>query len=331
MKKHELLRKQEEGTTKDLLGAFYDVLMVCKEETLPEIIGKNVMTAISHHGGVGTLHDKCEQVVAHHSDSHLPLLWEYFSPKRSTLLKLLKILNLQSASQDKSLVDALQTMLSQSQIKSEYFEDDIIDISFAPEKWQNLIRKKGQAKNLISRRYLEMAVFSCLSNELRSGDIFIEGAETYADYRKELLDWQSCQPLLNEYCEEVGIPNNSQDFVKHLRNNFIQMADRIDKKFPDITELMIDAKGNPILKKRAPKQRSRQAIWLAQEIKNRMPERNLLDILCNTHHYAGWAHEFGPITGFDSKNFRSNRTIHFNKFCLWYPYGSCSSRKARKS
>ncbi len=34
-----------------------------------------------------------------------------------------------------------------------------------------------------------MAVFSCLSHELRSGDIFIEGAETYADYRKELLDW----------------------------------------------------------------------------------------------------------------------------------------------
>lgn len=146
-----------------------------------------------------------------------------------------------------------------------------------------------------------MAVFSCLSNELRSGDVFIEGAETYADYRKELLDWESCEPLLNEYCDEVGIPNTAKGFVKHLRNNFIEVADRVDKQFPNIAELVIDEKGNPILKKRSPKQRSRQAIWLAQEIKHRMPERNLLDILCNTHHYAGWAHEFGPITGFDSK------------------------------
>lgn len=50
-----------------------------------------------------------------------------------------------------------------------------------------------------------MAVFSCLSNELRYGDIFINGAETYSDYRKELLDWKSCQPLLNEYCSEVSV------------------------------------------------------------------------------------------------------------------------------
>jgi TnpA family transposase len=299
--KHDSLRKQQEEMTKHLLGAFHDVLVVCKEETSPDVIGKNVLNAMSNHGGVNTLHEECEQVVAYHSDSYLPLLWEYFSPKRTTLLKLARILNLQSASQDKSLVDALQTVLTNTPIKSEYFVDDSVDVSFAPEKWQNLICKKGQSQNLISRRYLELAVFSCLSNELRSGDIFIEGAETYADYRKELLNWQSCQPLLNDYCNEVGISNNAKDFVKNLRNNFIQTAERVDKQFPDITEFVIDEKGNPILKKRSPKQRGRQAIWLSQEIKNRMPERNLLDILCNTHHYSGWAHELGPITGFDSK------------------------------
>jgi len=299
--KHEFLRKQQEEMTKHLLGAFYDVLVICKEEKSPDMIGKNVITAMSNHGGVGVLHNECEQVVAYHCDSYLPLLWEYFSPKRSTLLKLAKILNLKSTSQDNSLINALQTVLSHANIKSEYFEDDNVDVSFAPEKWQNLISKKNKSNNVISRRYLELAVFSCLSNELRSGDIYIEGAETYADYRKELLDWKLCQPLLNEYCDEVGIPNNAKDFVKNLRNNFIQIADRVDKQFPDITELVIDEKGNPILKKRSPKQRSRQAIWLSQEIKNRMPERNLLDILCNTHHYTGWANEFGPITGFDSK------------------------------
>ena len=86
-----------------------------------------------------------------------------------------------------------------------------------------------------------------------------------------------------------------------LRENLIKTAERVDKQYPDLTELVIDEKGNPILKKRSPKQRSQQAIWLSQEIRNRMPERNLLDILCNSHHYTEWAHEFGPITGFDSK------------------------------
>lgn len=299
--KHESLRNQQEEMTSHLLGAFYDVLTACKEKTALEETGKNVLSALSNHGGVGILHTECEQVVAYHNDNYLPLLWEYFAPKRSTLLKLVKVLNLQSSSQDQSLYQALQIVLAHANIKSEYFEDAALDPSFAPEKWRKLICKNEHSTNLISRRYLEMAVFSCIANELRSGDIFVEGSETYADYRKELLPWEQCQPLLKEYCDEVGIASTPKDFVKNLRNNFIRVANNVDKKFPDITELIIDDKGIPTLKKRAPKQRSRQAIWLAQEIKSRMPERNLLDIICNTHHYTEWASVFGPISGFDTK------------------------------
>lgn len=295
-----LLREQQSEKTRRLLGAFYDVLLVCKEDTLPEVMGGNVLRTISEHGGVNTLHSECEEVVAYHSDSYLPLLWEYFFSKRQTLSKLVRILNLQTASQNKALINALYIVINNSHNHVDYLADNV-DISFAPEKWQKLIRKKSASNNLISRRYLEMAVFSCIANELRSGDIFIEGAETYADYRKELLDWPLCKPLINDYCHGVGIPNNPKYFVKMLRNNLIQSASRVDQQYPDLTELVIDAQGNPTLKKRSPKQHSHQAIWLSQEIRSRMPERNLLDILCNSHHYTGWAHEFGPITGFDSK------------------------------
>ena len=161
--------------------------------------------------------------------------------------------------------------------------------------------KKDDTQITISRRYLEMAVFSCIASELRSGDMYIEHAETYADYRQELLDWSCCKLLVDDYCHETGIANTAKSFVKKLRTDFINLADRVDQECPDLKELVIDKNGYPILKRRIPKQRSSQAIWLANQIKQRMPERNLLDILCNTHHYSGWAHEFGPITGFDQK------------------------------
>jgi TnpA family transposase len=295
-----LIREQQEEKTKRLLGAFYDVLAVCKEETMPDVMGENVIKTLSDHGGVGTLHSECEEVVAYHSDSSLPLLWQYFVPKRATLLKLARVLNLKAASQNQSLINALYTVLNNAHSKEKHLGDEV-DVSFAPEKWQKFIIKKDHPNDLVSRRYLEMAVFSCIANELKSGDIFIEGAETYSDYRKELLDWPSCAPLISDYCKGIGIPDNAKDFVKMLRDNFTEVACRVDRQYPDLTELVIDAQGNPILKKRSPKQRSQQAIWLFQEIRNRMPERNLLDILCNSHHYTGWAHEFGPITGFDSK------------------------------
>jgi TnpA family transposase len=329
--KHKLLREQQEGKTKHLLTAFHDVLVVCKEEISPEVIGNNILTTMSNHGGIEMLQNECEEVVAYHSDNYLPLLWKYFIPKRTTLLKLMNILNLQTASQNQSLMKALKTVLKNANTRVEYFEDDQIDVSFAPEKWQKLILKDGKQSNLISRRYLEMAVFSCLSNELRSGDIFIEGAETYADYRKELLDFESCNPLLNEYCNEVDIPNNAKDFVKTLRDNFIRTANRVDTQFPDLTELIIDKNGNPMLKKRSPRQRSQQAIWLSQEIRNRMPERNLLDILCNSHHYTGWAHEFGPITGFDSKISNSVERYILTNFAYGTRMGSTQAAKHIKA
>lgn len=293
-------REQQAEKTKHLLGAFYDVLVACQEEASNAVKLEKIMQKMSDHGGVGTLHDECEQIVAYHSNSNLPLLWKYFIHKRPTLFRLVRVLQLKTASQNNSLIEALQVVLINVNNTAEYLIDEV-DLSFASKEWQRLICKKDNSKYTISRRYLEMAVFSCLTNELRSGDIFIEGADTYSDYRNELLDWESCQTLLAEYCNDVGTPTNAKDFMQALHDNFCSVAKQVDTQYPDLTELIIDDQGNPILKKRSPRQRSQLAIWLAQEIRNRMPERNLLDILCNSHHYTGWAHEFGPITGFDSK------------------------------
>jgi len=295
-----LSREQQAEKTKYLLNAFYDVLTACKEEASDTEKTEIIMTRISHHGGIETLYDECEKIIAYQGNSSFPLLWKYFSSKRLTLLRLVRVLKLQTTSQNKSLIEALQIVLINTHNSAEYILDEV-DLSFASKEWQRLICKKDNSKLLISRRYLELAIMSCLTNELRSGDVFIEGAGTYSDYRKELLNWESCQPLLDNYCKEINIPHNAKDFVKMICDDLSKVARRVDAQYSDLSELVIDEQGNPTLKKRCPKQRSQLAIWLSQEIRNRMPERNLLDILCNSHHYAGWAHEFGPITGFESK------------------------------
>jgi len=154
---------------------------------------------------------------------------------------------------------------------------------------------------LVARRYLEICIFSHLAEYLNSGDIFINGAESFADYRKELLSWNECLTLLNGYCKKINIPNNSKEFTDLVRTNFINVVDKVDRAYPEIEEFSIDDKGIPHLKRRGAKKRPPSAIWLANKIKERMPERNLLDILCSTHHYTGWANIFGPISGSDPK------------------------------
>ena len=56
-----------------------------------------------------------------------------------------------------------------------------------------------------------------LYRTLRSGDVSVEGSETYADYRSQLLSWEECEPLVADYCQELGIPDTASSFVDALR------------------------------------------------------------------------------------------------------------------
>ena len=211
----------------------------------------------------------------------------------------------------------MNIMLDNEDKKSEYL-DIQIDLSFTTEAWRKLIVKKDDQQILLAHRYLEICIFSHLTEYLNSGDIFIDGAESFSDYRKELLSWNECLALLSGYCKKINIPNNAKDFVNHIRTHLIKLAEKVDCAYPEIEEFIIDDKGVPTLKRRDSKKRPPSAIWLAKTIKERMPERNLLDILCSTHHYTGWAHRFGPISGSDPKIENSVEKYIYTNFA----YGS---------
>jgi hypothetical protein len=87
--------------------------------------------------------------------------------------------------------------------------------------------------------------------------------------------------------------------VAKLKDDLLLASRQLDKSYPDIKELVINAQGRPILKKSPPK--GPKVNWLQKKIVTRMPDRNILDVLCSTHHYAGWAHYFCPISGNEPK------------------------------
>ena len=59
---------------------------------------------------------------------------------------------------------------------------------------------------MLHRRHLEVYVFHYLDHGLRSGDVYVEGSEAYADYRQQLLPWSACVPRLPAYCQAVQLP-----------------------------------------------------------------------------------------------------------------------------
>ncbi|HAT65623.1 MAG TPA: Tn3 family transposase, partial [Flavobacteriaceae bacterium] len=196
-------------------------------------------------------------------------------------------LDLQSSTQENILREAIQFVLNNKAVKKEYLDDEI-DLSFTTEQWRKqIINKSEKGKILLNRRYLELCVFSHVANELRTKDIYIVGAESYADYRDELLPIEQCKEMLEEYCSQTDLPSSGAECVQYLKDKLTAKAKAVDDSYPDTAELTIDESGKPTLHKRNPKKRPGSAIWLEKMLKTRMKKRNLIDVLCSSHFYCG--------------------------------------------
>ncbi len=299
LKKADVAKSLKEKTKK-LVTVFSEILGEIKSEPHDLAMLEKVFKKIEAGGGVETLQADCDDVIAVNGDHSLDYILPFYANKRSALFRLLDALELRSATQDNTLMNAIQLIRENESSRAIYLSIDL-DLSFTTKHWKKLILCKENGKKVIHRRYLEMSVFTHLAEDLDSNDIFIEGADSFADHRAGMLPHDVCREKMDEYCRSVNLPSNAAEFVRHMRNQLADVAQRVDKNYPTIDEFVIDEKNNPVLKKRGPKKRSSGAIALAQIIRDRLPERNIVDILCNTHHYTGWANAFGPISGSDPK------------------------------
>ena len=90
-------------------------------------------------------------------------------------------------------------------------------LGFASENWKSLIFIGKPKDKVVNRRFFELCVYSHLAYELRSGDIFIEGADAFSDYRQHLLPLEECDLLAEEYLRELEFPNSAEKFVDFLK------------------------------------------------------------------------------------------------------------------
>jgi len=76
----------------------------------------------------------------------------------------------------------------------------------------------------------------------------------------------------------------------------------VDAGYPTNADLVIDAvTGVPSLKRRRARDKAPSAVLLEETLKERMPERSLLDILARTAYWLEWWRRFGPASGSDPK------------------------------
>jgi hypothetical protein len=246
-----------------------------------------------------------EAVAAHHANNYMPLVAKHRRRDRATTFAFARIVDLEATGADRSVLDAVQHALAHAHLVCDFIAGDqdgvLVDLSFASEQWQRIVVDRGRPGEL-NRRHFEACVFTYLAAELRTGDVAVRGSQAYANWAAQLLPWPDCEGLLEEFCAEAGLPTSARAFTDQLRTRLADQANMVDAGYPENTDLVIDAAtGQPSLKRRRAKESASGALALEEALKERMPERTLLEILARTAYWLEWWRRLGPASGSDPK------------------------------
>ena len=305
------LREQHQVTEEALLATFGQILYAVQELQSDEELGQQVKQVLNAQGGVDRLIEQHALVSAAHGDNLLPLLRPIYAKSRSLLFDLLETLQIATTTQDKSLIQALDIAIAQRRARKPELTG-VPDLSFAAKRWINFMRPKRSGA--IDRQAFEICVLTYVAHALETGDLSVVGSEHYADFRAQLLPWSDCAPKLEAFCDAVGIPDNADDFVALLKAELAAAARHADVNFTENSALTIDAGGSAHLKRHKADPLPKTLGPFEHEIRLRMPERHLLDILRNAEHWSRYTRHFGPPSGSDPKITRAVQRYLFTVF-----------------
>lgn len=257
---------------------------------------------------------ECNEHLAYAGNNWLPLLIPYYNSRRKSFFKFIQFSQLQSTSGDKRLECAIEFIKSQKNSKKrkvlikDYLRltrtdksRTIESLEWIPEKWWELVvgTKKTQNTEMpeyLNRKMLELCVFTCVMQELKSGDLFIPQGERFGDWRKELINKKEFQSLLKDYCKRIGLPDRPKDIISTVKNGLIDSIKRTDLGVPENQYLTFDGQ-NISLKKLKRKPEPPGLVLLEKKLEAHLSFTNIPQILIDTDRWIRWTRHFKPISG----------------------------------
>ena len=274
---------------------------------------------------------QCEEHLSYSKNNHIIFLPKFFKPHRAFFFNLLELLNPKSTTSDKTLEKAVSFLLKNKFIKStelSVIENiklengtieiiQLIDLSWIPDKWWRLVTNTHQRSifvRSVNRVYFELCLFSCISNELGSLDLYVENADKYSDYNKYLPSDEEYESDIEEFCKQSGFSSEPEELLNHLKLSLKSAISFTDKSFP-LNESVEIKNGEIILNKIIKKTEPDGFVTIDSLITERMPEINILDILSDTEYWLNWTSRFTSVSGFQERMMNSQQRYITTTFC----------------
>ncbi len=294
------LRATQRQTMESLITTLGSIAQTDLDERDDARFGERVRQCLEDAGGAEAVQALCASVVEYNGNHYFPLLPRQYASLRPTLLALLQTLSMHAASQDDAVERALRYVLQNSRRRTTTLPA-AISLAFATESWQRFVMTPEGERLVFNRTALELCVLTYVAAELRTGDLWVEGAGEFADLRAQLLPIEECRPTFAEFCQQIGIPDTAAGLVAHLRTLLADTAARVDLEYPDNTALTIAPSGAVTLKRTQRQDPAPGALALEAALLEEMPVRTVLEGLSNVQHWTNFAQFFGPLSGSEPK------------------------------
>jgi len=325
---------QQAEQVERLIGQFREVLTVFSEDGTNDQRVARVEKSLD--GDLESWITECDEHMAYAGNNYYPFMLAGYIGKRSLLFKCLEALTLRSSSQDDSL---LRTVSLVQKYRSSHREHlsiaetglDTLALDWMPDKWRNLVlgKRQGAVPIHFHRKYFELAVFSEVMDELKSGDLYVEHSGDYDDYRNHLVSWEEYEQEVQGYGELVGLPIEAEAFVAELRDRLRTQAKEVDKRFPENGHVDIDDTG--IVIRRAERQKPPAELDAVDDaIRSQMTDASILDVLTETEKWLDLHKLFGPLSGFESKVDDPRKRFITTLFCYGCNLGPTQTARSVK-
>jgi TnpA family transposase len=332
---HYILEHQKRAD--ELIGKFKDVLIAWQQTQPATERIEAIQTLIDPDAE--RLLTQCDEHIAYAGNNYFPFMLEGYRLKRALLFGCMEILQLHSTSNDKTteklmiLLKALQKLrteyLTPSQIHSIIAAD--IQPGWVGHKWWKLICvEQGKSGLLFHRKYLELAIFSLLKQELSSGDVYIQDSGQFDDYREQLIDDDTLQSELADYSDQVELPlSDNDEFVRQLQEWLTTTSKEVDDAFPG--NVYADIQHNRlVLRKKKTNKPVEALLSVDEQISRQLDVTSIMDILTDTEKWLDLHHCFYPHSGFQSKITQAEKRFIMTLFCYGCNLGPSQTARSIK-
>jgi len=250
-----------------------------------------------------TIIDRCIDHLAISQNNELFFLPKLYKSKRFVLFNCLMNFRLETTSQQTNFKQCIDFIRQHQFTKREFLETEHLDLSWITDKWRKLVTGKTTRQSkvkLVNRRFFELCVFTELSRQLSSGDMYIDTSLEYDDYSKRYLSWKEYNQQLPQYEALSGIPTNPVKFIRHLKDWMLEAAAMMDEGFADNEYVRLE-NGSLVVSPIEADPEDEDYQFINEQLKKRMKPIGILDVLAKSENWLNLSKGFGQLSGYQSR------------------------------